>query len=1093
VAKIIDFWNHLSIRQKVLSLMTIICLIIFIIITSISNHMIAGLSDQQAAKRWDKDNGSSQVSVFVAGDVSIDELKIKNFQMQLEAALKEAAITADNANGRLYVDAYSSQGEVTINGSQSNMDTKAMGIGGDFFLFHPVKLVDGSYFSGNDLMKDFILLDEEAAWRLFGSNDIAGMNVTISGIPHYIAGVYEKEEGRFQEAAGLNESVVFLSHENLSQYGKGDSISTYELIAPNPIKNFVYNTVKEKFGLQENEMIVVENSSRYSWESIIPVLFDFGIRSMHNTKVRFPYWENIARGYEDVRALLFLFQMIFLMIPMVIICAFIMVKGRKFMRSAGEFIKKKISVMSFILFCAILLSGCATDKGTETSAASSKDYVYRVEELQLEESGEQQGKSLLKKGDKLYMYSYNWGNGEPDAPWIDFWALNADGTVKEKTKFPIGENGSLNSLCPDGKGNIYAVKYIYPMEPDENGMYIETYFLQKMTEQGDVLFSVELNSMPELEVINSQDYFYTGDMIYSDGFLYINIMDQYVKFDENGNFVKILETGGENGLQGGTLFALENGKTVVLTYEDTGCYVAYVDLENGVTENKTKLPGTSYEYSVYAGYGYDLYLVNSYGVYGYNVGDEDKTQIMNYIDSDMGIYSVFNVVPINDTSFLATYDDMESGDILVGKFSKVNPEDVKEKVNLTLACAGLNWDVRTAIVKFNKSNEQYRIRIEDYSSLYGSETDYMAGINRLNADIVAGKVPDILLIDSGMPVDSYIAKGLFEDLKPYLEADTEIDYNSFMPNIIEAYSVDGKLYQLIPSFMIRTLVAKASDVGEEKGWTIDEAKQVLEKKPEGTEFLTNTTRDNVLNNCIATGDEFIDWKTGKCNFDSKEFVSLLEFVKIFPETYDESVYNEDYWMNYEYMWREGTVLCQEVYLYDFRNYNYVEKGTFGEKITMIGYPMAEGDGACIVPDMQLAMSAKSKNKDGAYEFLRYFLTDEYQNEISFGLPLSMKRLDAMAEEATKIRTYEDENGNQIESPEYFYMNDIEIEIPPMTADEVKKLKENICSVTDVYSYNENLNNIIGEETAAYFAGQKSAQDVAAIIQSRVQIYVNENR
>ena len=100
--------------------------------------------------------------------------------------------------------------------------------------------------------------------------------------------------------------------------------------------------------------------------------------------------------------------------------------------------------------------------------------------------------------------------------------------------------------------------------------------------------------------------------------------------------------------------------------------------------------------------------------------------------------------------------------ILVGKFSKVNPEDVKEKVNLTLACAGLNWDVRTAIVKFNKSNEQYRIRIEDYSSLYGSETDYMAGINRLNADIVAGKVPDILLIDSGMPVDSYIAKGLFE-------------------------------------------------------------------------------------------------------------------------------------------------------------------------------------------------------------------------------------------------------------------------------------------------------------------------------------------
>ena len=35
-------------------------------------------------------------------------------------------------------------------------------------------------------------------------------------------------------------------------------------------------------------------------------------------------------------------------------------------------------------------------------------------------------------------------------------------------------------------------------------------------------------------------------------------------------------------------------------------------------------------------------------------------------------------------------------------------------------------------------------------------------------------------------------------------------------------------------------------------------------------------------------------------------------------------------------------------------------------------------------------------------------------------------------------------------------------------------------------------NIISEEAQGYFEGQKSAQDVAKVIQSRVQTYVSEN-
>lgn len=160
---------------------------------------------------------------------------------------------------------------------------------------------------------------------------------------------------------------------------------------------------------------------------------------------------------------------------------------------------------------------------------------------------------------------------------------------------------------------------------------------------------------------------------------------------------------------------------------------------------------------------------------------------------------------------------------------------------------------------------------------------------------------------------------------------------------------------------------------------------------------------------------------------------------------------------------------------------------------MIGFPSDNKDGSAIIPDLQLVMSSKSTLKEGAWQFLRYYLTDEFQEGINFGLPLSIEQLEKLAAEATKNPTYTDEEGNEVESPDYFYMNGVEIPIDPMTQEEVDRLKEELYSFTQVYSYDANLLSIIQEESQAYFEGQKKAEDVARIIQSRAQLYVNENR
>lgn len=757
--------------------------------------------------------------------------------------------------------------------------------------------------------------------------------------------------------------------------------------------------------------------------------------------------------------------------------------------------KKKMWLSGIAMLLTAALAGCG--KGNEADQnISVKDYVYSVENFELEGGGNGRSNySLLQGGDRIYVYNYQYN--EDGTGYVNLKLLTEDGKAIETGNIEIEQNASLNSLKADGQGNIFGIKSIYQTEPDEDGMYREKYYLMKLTEKGEEQYSVCLNEMPELsELMNSNDYVFVRDLLLKDDFIYVNIMDSIVILDKDGKFQKIIKAAEGSGISydSVSLYLLEDGKVAALSYEETGSYVSYADLENGTFTDKKKIPGVSYEYSVYRGIGYDLFMVNSYGVFGYNVGDEDKTQLMSYVDSDLGIYNIYNLIPLNEKQFLGVYDDMESNGAMVGKFTKVDPKDVKEKEIITLACTGLSWDIRTNVVKFNKTNENYRISIQDYSSLYGEEGDYMAGINRLNADIVSGRIPDIILVDNNMPIDSYISKGLIEDIKPYIERDAELDINNYMPNIIEAFSVDGKLYSLTPCYMINTIVAKTSDVGEERGWTIQDVKDLLATKPEGTMFLIQMSRESMLNYCMSVaGNQFVDWKAGTCNFDSDGFIQFLEFLNEFPEEIDEAVYDETFWQNYDSVWREGRAIAQIASISDFRSFNYMEKGTFGEPITMIGFPSMNGDGSSIMANMQFAMSAKSSKKEGAWEFMRYFLTDEYQENLNYGLPLSIKRLDELEEEAMKKPTYTDEAGNVIEQDETYYLNGVEIPISPMTQEEADRFKKELYSFTQVYHYDENLMQIIKEEAGAYFSGQKSAKDVAEIIQRRVQIYVNENR
>ena len=71
---------------------------------------------------------------------------------------------------------------------------------------------------------------------------------------------------------------------------------------------------------------------------------------------------------------------------------------------------------------------------------------------------------------------------------------------------------------------------------------------------------------------------------------------------------------------------------------------------------------------------------------------------------------------------------------------------------------------------------------------------------------------------------------------------------------------------------------------------------------------------------------------------------------------------------------------------------------------------------------------------------------------------------------------------------------MEVEIKPSTQEDVDQVKDLVENTTAVYgAASEEVTNIINEEAAAYFSGQKSAEEVAKIIQSRMQVYLSETK
>lgn len=755
-------------------------------------------------------------------------------------------------------------------------------------------------------------------------------------------------------------------------------------------------------------------------------------------------------------------------------------------------------ILGAALSAAMLLtafSACKKTDGDVNNADNSNasGIVYRAKRYTVSGvEGDFQKGCAVRDGRLYFLSSKMSGSVDTETGYYDkyFYNLNSvnlDGSDLQTVPLNSGET-SISRFDFDGEGNVvYIESSLQENARDENGDAPMNYTLKKVKTDGTPVSETDITAaindhMTEYFIAESVTVDPSGNIIV-DGYF------QLIFLDGSGNYLFDIKS--DEGIR--KLAKSAAGEVYASAYGDISYSEFYkIDMEKkSFGDNIDIVQGYDFDYNVVPYDGrddVDFYIDDGDSLYSFDLESGVKTEILNYVNSDVSKQEINEIIPAyEDGGFIGIGKSYPSENMLITAIYPVDASTLPKKTEILVAGSGyaVNSMLEYQAVKFNMENDKYRIVIKKYA-----DEDY---ITKLNNDITSGNIPDILITDSQMPFESYAAKGIFADLYEFIDKDDALSRDDFLPNLLTAMETDGKLYRFTDSFHIFTAIGKTSVFGSETGIDFKRIKEIMESRPEGTEIFAGTTKENVLEHAMELcGDNFIDYKAGKCDFTSDYFIELLEFANGFLNSIDlESYFDDAFWDRYKTMYADEETLMLITYITDFSDIFYNEHEIFGEEVTAVGFPTFSGSGAAFDVSGGFAISAKSENQEGAWEFVRTLLMEDYQDGVG-ELPVRKSSLEKKAQKnmeefdphATRVTIL-----GSMSLGTSGYM--IEDEKP--TQADIDKTMKIITSTTQINRYNYTITDIVKEEAGAYFSGSKSAEDVAQMIQNRVQNYLYENQ
>lgn len=376
-------------------------------------------------------------------------------------------------------------------------------------------------------------------------------------------------------------------------------------------------------------------------------------------------------------------------------------------------------------------------------------------------------------------------------------------------------------------------------------------------------------------------------------------------------------------------------------------------------------------------------LCNSDGFFrcGPEAGEWEK--FMEGVDTSMALTNMWckGVETLEDGSVYVVYGgENGSGSLMQYAF---DPEAViKELQTVELFTVGQSFLLQQAAVLFHKKHPDIIINVNTattFEEQYDGTADYNQIFQDLNTKLLAGKGPDILVMD-GLNMESFTEKGLLADINDVISPME--DNGELLSNITGDYKQeDGKRFVVPLQFSMVLAVGRDIDVESMKD--IASMADVLSKTQESL-MGTHTAEELVDKFLPYFADELVNGK----ELNKEATKKNLEYLKAigtncgFLEKRGEEERATSIW---------ELASQSKLALYENNGFN-------GSMLPLSMAKLIKGSytafGDAYYPLYQIGINASSDKLDIAKEFLSFALSTEVQNEDYYqGFPVNKKSLE----------------------------------------------------------------------------------------------------
>lgn len=395
---------------------------------------------------------------------------------------------------------------------------------------------------------------------------------------------------------------------------------------------------------------------------------------------------------------------------------------------------------------------------------------------------------------------------------------------------------------------------------------------------------------------------------------------------------------------------------------------------------------------------------------------------------------------------------------------ETHPEEMG-KTPLVFRVMYANASLKKIVARFNRENKEYHVFLEDSGEEYGWDAQA-----RTDMEIATGKGPDLIAEDAVSDMRALAEKGGLENLEPYL-AQGKVDREDYHQATFRSQGMAEGVYSAGYEMRVRSLYLREEFLDSSGQTDIKNLLDNLESYGGQAIFNKpmNYTPVNLMCYFFQMSDNFygmVDWDGKTCDFSGELWEQILRV----SSRYGLTERNKE--------WEE---IAGIGYIYSFSDMVWRERDAALQGMVLAGYP-SEGGMVNWLKMSSVAINADSQHKEGAWQFVRFLLEEENQKLISEGL--SMPVHEGALEESVEEYFYDYYNNT--------YTSDGRHIIRDLLPERVEeRFWEGIANARPASYRAEQVLVIIAEEVELYFTGDKSIEEISAVIENRVKLYLRE--